>query len=74
MSGDENKQVPVLHRLLGERAETAQRERDRVHAMRGVRAWDYWFNETAPVPEPETQAVLPNETTVDQVPGQMIFC
>ena len=53
-----------------------QREFDRIHAMRGVRTWDYWFNETlvvaAPVPEPATQAVLSTETTVDQVPGQMI--
>ena len=81
MSVDENKQLPVMRRLLGERAETAQREADRIHAMRGVRTWDYWFNETrdqpvvvaAPVPEPATQAVLSTETTADQVPGQKIF-
>ena len=80
MSGDENNQLPVLRRLLGERVETAQREFDRIHAMSGVRTWDYWLNETrdqpvvvaAPVPEPATQAVLSTETTVDQVPGQMI--
>ena len=75
MSGDEIKQLPVLRRLLGERAETAQREADRIHAMRGVRTWDYWFNETRdqpPVPEPATRAVLSTQTAVDQVPGQMI--
>ena len=72
MSGDENKQLPVLHRLLGERVQTAQHEFDRIHAMRGVRTWDYWFNETRdqpPVLEPATQAVLSTQTAVDQVPG-----
>ena len=42
---EEGESIPVLHRLLGERAETAQAEIDRINAM-PLRPWNHWLNET----------------------------